>query len=171
MSNTALIAELEAGDGTYYIAQEMAMAPGIAGEWPTVIPHPKTKNGRLVKRQWAKPETSASVDSVNDGELLDDDGYPTDFALNKIKAWHYDDLRGFFAFIRSIWAYENCGGFAVDYTKYDLSTCGWSGNESIIAAFKSNSNLCWTLCWVSSKRGGHYEFEIPVNLIKTEQPA
>lgn len=51
-----LIAELEQGNGTYYITQERAMAPGIAGHWPDVIPHPKTKNGRLVKRTWPKEE-------------------------------------------------------------------------------------------------------------------
>lgn len=48
----ALVQEIRAGDGIYYVAQERAMAPGIAGEWPAVIPKPKNKNGRLVKRQW-----------------------------------------------------------------------------------------------------------------------
>jgi hypothetical protein len=34
---------------TYYVAQEMAMAPGIVKEWPEIIKHPKSKNGRLKK--------------------------------------------------------------------------------------------------------------------------
>src|SRR3990167_6080839 len=34
---------------TYYVAHERAMAPGIAGEWPEVIPHTTSKHGRLVK--------------------------------------------------------------------------------------------------------------------------
>lgn len=33
----------------FYVAQEMAMAPGIVKDWPTVIMHPTDKNGRLVK--------------------------------------------------------------------------------------------------------------------------
>lgn len=44
------IAELRQGDGTYYVAQERAFAPGIAGEWPAVIKHPTNHNGRLIKR-------------------------------------------------------------------------------------------------------------------------
>jgi len=33
----------------FYITQERAMAPGIAGEWPEVIEKPDTRYGRLVK--------------------------------------------------------------------------------------------------------------------------
>ena len=36
------------GRNLIYIAQERAFAPGIAGEWPKIIKHPKSKNGRLV---------------------------------------------------------------------------------------------------------------------------
>jgi len=34
---------------TIYMAQERAFCPGIAGEWPRVIPHPTSDHGRLVK--------------------------------------------------------------------------------------------------------------------------
>jgi hypothetical protein len=47
------IAELLAGDGLYYVAQERAFAPGISGgtdAWPAVLTSPKVKHGRLVKR-------------------------------------------------------------------------------------------------------------------------
>lgn len=44
------IAEIEQGDGVYYVTQERAMAPGIADGWPEVIPAPHSKNGRLVRR-------------------------------------------------------------------------------------------------------------------------
>jgi len=44
------IAELERGEGLYYVPQERAMAPGIADGWPPVIAAPHTKNGRLVRR-------------------------------------------------------------------------------------------------------------------------
>lgn len=45
------IAELEKGDGTYYVTEERAFAPGVADGWPKVIPAPHTKNGRLVRRK------------------------------------------------------------------------------------------------------------------------
>lgn len=34
---------------TYYATEEKAMAPGISGEWPRVIPKPDNPHGRLVK--------------------------------------------------------------------------------------------------------------------------
>jgi hypothetical protein len=33
----------------FYITQERALAPGIAGDWPKIIPKPDSPNGRLVK--------------------------------------------------------------------------------------------------------------------------
>lgn len=33
----------------FYATEERAMAPGIAGDWPRVIPKPDNPNGRLVK--------------------------------------------------------------------------------------------------------------------------
>ena len=47
-----LLDEITQGKGVYYIPQERAFAPGISGEWPTIIPHPTSKHGRLIKRQW-----------------------------------------------------------------------------------------------------------------------
>lgn len=44
------IAEIERGDGVYYLAEERAMAPGSSEGWPAVIPAPHSKNGRLVRR-------------------------------------------------------------------------------------------------------------------------
>lgn len=35
----------------FYVTQERAFAPGIAGEWPQVIPKPGNKNGRLIKAE------------------------------------------------------------------------------------------------------------------------
>lgn len=51
-----LMEELKDGDGVYYIAQERAMAPGIAGDWPDIIPHPTNRNGRLLKRVLPRQE-------------------------------------------------------------------------------------------------------------------
>jgi len=33
----------------FYVTQERALAPGIAGDWPKIIPKPDSPNGRLVK--------------------------------------------------------------------------------------------------------------------------
>lgn len=33
----------------FYEAQERAMAPGVAGDWPKVIKAPQSKHGRLIK--------------------------------------------------------------------------------------------------------------------------
>jgi len=42
---------------------------------------------------------------------------------------------------------------------YNISTGGWSGNESIIHEMQENS-MMWHLNWVQSCRGGHYIFEL-----------
>jgi hypothetical protein len=106
-------------------------------------------------------------------ELTDDDGYPTDAALELIEKWHWLDTTGLLEFIKDIWHLRSWGWAEVDandldekdddYDKdggklYFISTAGWSGNESIIHALKSNS-MAWGLTWVQSRRGGHYIFK------------
>ena len=103
-------------------------------------------------------------------EYLDEDGYPTEEALEKIESWSYDDPRGWFKFIENIWHLRSWGwteGYFEDHHEYDsadkyryyISTCGWSGNEDIIRAMQDNKNL-WYHTWVQSRRGGHYIFEV-----------
>jgi hypothetical protein len=96
-------------------------------------------------------------------EWLDEDGYPTDEALEEIKNWHYD--KGWISlmeFVKSIW-WASDWGFRVEENvgklTYYLSTGGWSGNESIVQAMQRNY-LFWSLTWIQSRRGGHYIFEI-----------
>ncbi len=43
--------------------------------------------------------------------------------------------------------------------QYTISTYGWSGNELIIAALQDRLYF-WDSCWVQSRRGGHYIFQI-----------
>jgi hypothetical protein len=105
-------------------------------------------------------------------DFIDDDGYPTEPALELIKKWHWSDCKGLFEFIKDIWHLRSWGWTEVDasqltptdddYNKdggklFFISTAGWSGNESIITALKSNT-MAWTLTWVQSRRGGHYIF-------------
>ena len=106
---------------------------------------------------------------LDKSDFLDDDGYPTDDALEIVKLWHWDDARGWFKFIESLWAYRDWGWKEKDEPhefdndkmvhRYYISTGGWSGNESIIDAMQQ-ADFMWSLNWVQSRRGGHYIFEL-----------
>lgn len=118
-------------------------------------------------------ETKERIQKVKElialGGLMDDDGYPTERAHEIVELWHWQDQKGWFEFIKSIWAYVDWGWEEKlephDYKedkmvyRYHVSTAGWSGNEGIIRAMEKNSFM-WHLTWVSSRRGGHYVFEI-----------
>lgn len=111
---------------------------------------------------------------LDDADFLDEDGYPTENALEAIEKWHWDDARGWFKFIEELWAYHDWGWKEKDEQhewhrlnqykdkivhRYYISTAGWSGNESIIRAMQNN-DMMWHLNWVESRRGGHYIFEL-----------
>lgn len=86
---------------------------------------------------------------------FDKDGYPTDETLDTIKSWSYsrsNDARMLFNYIRMAWKYDYWQ--EVD-GEIHISTAGWSGNESLISAFRSN------VIWIQSRRGGHYTFKDP----------
>lgn len=102
-------------------------------------------------------------------ELIDEDGYPTKSALDIVELWHWNDSKGWFDFIKSLW-YMSSWGWSeaeVDHSykknekayQYHISTAGWSGNESIIRSMENNW-MMWHLNWVQSRRGGHYIFEL-----------
>ena len=116
----------------------------------------------------------AIFDLIEHNELLDDDGYPTDAALDAIKLWHFSDSRGWFKFIEGLWWHSGMLWREADAPhelrdfkgyedkivhRYYISTGGWSGNESIIHAMQENNHMLWTLTWVQSRRGGHHIFE------------
>lgn len=122
----------------------------------------------IQKMQTEILEKKARVEELLKCEMLDDDGYPTDEALEIIEIWHYNDAKGWFDFIHSIWHLASWGwkeGEAIDEITnekvwcYYVSTAGWSGNESIIHAMQKNDWM-WHLNWVQSRRGGHYIFEL-----------
>ena len=113
-------------------------------------------------------ESKSKIAILLEEELLDDDGYPTNAALDIIRLWHWSDIKGWFEFVKSVW-YSPSWGWSEglephDYEKnkdvyrYNISTGGWSGNESIICAMQEN-DMIWSLTWVQSRRGGHYIFE------------
>lgn len=124
------------------------------------------ENSNRMKQEWQ--------DLLNlDLDLIDEDGYPTDHALDIIECWHWSDMKGWFEFIKELWYQKWFGwseglnppdtkGFDLEGKQryeYHISTAGWSGNESLIRAMQQNDML-WALSWVQSRRGGHYIFEL-----------
>lgn len=98
---------------------------------------------------------------------MDDDGYPTEDELAKVKDWpikSHADCAALLAFVRENWWAADWGWTEAESVEtkeheYYASTGGWSGNESMIDAMHSNS-MFWMLAWKSSRRGGHYEFAL-----------
>ena len=90
---------------------------------------------------------------------LDKDGYPTKPGLKKIKAWDViRDPYGLAEFIEDNWWMAGWG-YRLHGRKLELHTGGWSGNEETISVLQRT--FFWTFYWVSSRRGGHYYFELP----------
>ena len=105
---------------------------------------------------------------ASEENFLDEDGYPTEEALDKIAEWDYTDETGWFEFIKELWHLKEYGWEEktvphpwkenTTVYQYHISTAGWSGNEDIIRAMTKN-HVLWSICWVQSRRGGHYIFE------------
>lgn len=100
-------------------------------------------------------------------EYLDEDGYPTQLALEKIANWH-DSPDELLEFTKNIWWMKSMLWHEKEkphHWKQDkmlrvfsVSTGGWSGNEDIIRAMQKSD--LWSWIWYQSRRGGHYVFEI-----------
>lgn len=90
---------------------------------------------------------------------FDDEGYPTDATLEIIRVWPYQDFSSLFVFVQKAWRYQDYF-ITLDSDFFQLSTGGWSGNEDIIRKLQEN-RMFWSLCWESSRRGGHHEFRLP----------
>jgi hypothetical protein len=112
-------------------------------------------------------ESKSKVQELMKCEMLDEDGYPTTECLDIIRIWHWSDPSGYLQFIKSVWFYSNIRWNERDEEhdfkkkmvhRHYISTCGWSGNESIIKAMQENE-MMWHFNWVQSRRGGHYIFE------------
>lgn len=111
-------------------------------------------------------------------DWLDQDGYPTDEALEHIKTLGKLDgdikarTEEFIAFVRSIWHWPEWGfhereGENIVGRKcrvIELHTGGWSGNESVIDAM--HGTFFWFFYWRRSDCGGHFYFELPVDAPK-----
>ncbi len=96
---------------------------------------------------------------------MDQNGYPTEETLEKIAAFdpRTDDVYEFVEYLCENWV----NGFPPKWDKkhgtLQLSTGGWSGCESVIAALRKGAGTpCipwfWALYWDQSRVGGHYRF-------------
>jgi hypothetical protein len=104
--------------------------------------------------------------------LIDDEGYPTAEWLQFIREYKPDDSLPLVEFVEMILI---DGWFMADYgfrlhrkykgkQKLELHTGGWSGNEEIIEAIKSNIFLThFQMKYVMWQAGGHYYFELSVS--------
>lgn len=91
--------------------------------------------------------------------------YPTDEELDTIEKWKFTkdhDFKQFMDYVKSVGNYwkTEAFGWRQRGRTYHVSTGGWSGNESILAAMRGNW-LFWSVCWYQSNRGGRYVFKTP----------
>ena len=90
---------------------------------------------------------------------MSEDEYPSEEDLQRIREWPSTDLDGLMEFVRSLWKYADWG-WSQEGRRFSISTAGWSGNEELIEAMQENF-VFWALCWQSSRKGGHFEFDLP----------
>ncbi len=92
--------------------------------------------------------------------------YPDAQTLRFIRRYDIlkDPIEDLYAFIVQSWWMPEWGT-KIAGRRLDLHTGGWSGNESIMAALEKNT-MFWITCWVQSRRGGHYTFEIPTKMTR-----
>jgi hypothetical protein len=90
--------------------------------------------------------------------LIDNGGHPTESTLQKIEKWSVkDDVFTLMSYVQPLFeGYGKCE-YNPDKESWIVSTGGWSGCEDVIMSLQKN-HLFWSLCWMLSKRGGHYEF-------------
>lgn len=82
----------------------------------------------------------------------------------------FDPLKGnlvdFMELVKEEWQFQSWGWNESagsdeygDYTLYEVSTGGWSDNESLISDLMANEFL-WNLIFVDERAGGHYRFKV-----------
>lgn len=107
-------------------------------------------------------------------EDQDEDGYPTGTCLTKVATWPIvsdKDALELIAYLKNIWAFNDYFTLEQDGDDWTLhaSTAGWSGNEELIAAMRSNFPF-QAMYWQQTKRGGHYIYS-NIDEWKKKKPA
>jgi hypothetical protein len=85
--------------------------------------------------------------------------------LKKIERWNWRSARKLMEYVKSLWWAPEFGWDEQSSEDgrglvYSLSTGGWSENEDLIEAMRTNL-VFWGICWLESRRGGHYKFLLP----------
>ncbi len=83
--------------------------------------------------------------------LLDFEGTPAEFIEHINDMWWADGFT----------VKNGRDNFRKSVKRCYLSTWGWSGNEDIISVL--DQTWFWMMWWRVSRRGGHYEFEVPAD--------
>ena len=111
--------------------------------------------------------------------MADEDGYPIEAELQRLREWPHEDIAGWFAYAKSIghwwptevfgwYEYEGKDDFKRPVHVWQISTGGWSGNEEIISEMRAHP--IWFFTWHQHTRGGHYEFRLAVPMSAPASP-
>ena len=107
-----------------------------------------------------EPETPAAPTDPADDPILGEDGYPSEAELQRIREWPWEGgFRSLMDYVRRRWQYAEHGYWTQRGDHFEISTGGWSGNESIIGALEANQMFSM-LCPLSWRRGGHYVYDV-----------
>ncbi len=119
----------------------------------------------------ANKEEDELLDYPYPDKLLDEDGYPTEQALDYIKNWSCGFVNGTYVlgkyyknldftdlieYIRSIWYYDDA--IVYKHGLLEIHTLGWSGNEDIIQELRNTT--MWQFRHEATESGGHYYFRL-----------
>jgi len=101
---------------------------------------------------------------------FDAHGYPTKETLDAIEHWPWKDVNALLDFVKAAWHWPEHASHDLDAAEASvlradppdkflrLATGGWSGNESLIAAFRRN-HITHGYAWRLSTRGGLHIYE------------
>lgn len=86
--------------------------------------------------------------------------YPTEEQLNEVESFDLikGDVNDLLSLVGNLWHWPDWG-FKRDENHLELHTGGWSGNEEIIYALRSNV-IFWHKYWQATFAGGHHYFYI-----------
>lgn len=141
-----------------------------AVEDTTVIQHPSLDAQADAGETTAPAEPAASAEPA---EFLDEDGYPTDDALARLRTWDatpaqlvefLDDLIGY-GHLATSETHDSFGRACVEVT---FVTGGWSGAESLLGVLEDT--FFWFAYWQSSQRGGLVRFRVPTDQYQQPMP-
>lgn len=112
--------------------------------------------------------SSQSSAPYPDEGFLDDDGYPTEECLDYLRCFTgtprdlvdlLSDVMFAYGRVTHLARSSLSDRYGGPFQEVAISTGGWSGNEEIISHLQRS--FFWFRYWETSRRGGHYTFEVP----------